>query len=60
MLACKLSERTEMCLTACSGHIKQEVFCKSTVLNILQYFLHGLLGLVGDNLGTGEDKLINN
>ena len=43
-----------MYLRACVGHIKQEFFCKRTVLNILQNLLHRLLRFFGDDLRAGH------
>ena len=54
MLGSKLSHSFEVNLTACRAHIQQEVFCKSTILDIGQDLLHGLLGLSSNNLRSGD------
>ena len=43
-----------MCLTACCGHVEEEVLGKGTVLNVGQNLLHRLFGVLGDDLGTGD------
>ena len=40
-----------MCLAAC-GHLKQEVFCECSVLDVCQDLLHCFSGLIGDDLRT--------
>ena len=45
MLRSKLSHSFEVNLTACRAHIKQELFCEGTILDIGKDLLHSLLGL---------------
>ena len=52
MLGSKLSHSLEVNLTACRAHIKQELFCESTILDIGKDLLHSLLGLSGNDLRT--------
>ena len=52
MLSCELSHRFEVYLTACGAHVKQELFCKSTILDIGQDLLHCFLGIFGNDLRT--------
>ena len=54
MLGSFLSHSLEVNLTASRAHIQQEVFCEGTILDIGQDFLHGLLGLLGDDLRSGD------
>ena len=49
-----LAKSLEMNLRACIAHIHQEVLGKCAVLNVAQDLLHGLLGLIGDDLRSGD------
>ncbi len=50
MLGSFLSHSFEVNLTASRAHIQQEVFCKSTILDIGQDLFHCFLGLSSNNL----------
>ena len=52
MLGSQFSHRFEVYLTACGAHVKQELFCKSTILDIGQDLLHCFLGIFGNDLRT--------
>ena len=52
MLSCELSHRFEVYLTACGAHVKQELFCEGTILDIGQDLLHCFLGIFGNDLRT--------
>ena len=49
-----LPHGVEMHLGPGIGHIQQEVLGKGAVLDVGQDLLHGLLGVLGDDLGTGN------
>ena len=50
MLGSQLPHCLEVSLSACFGHIQQEVLRKRAALDVCQDLLHGLLGLVCDDL----------
>ena len=54
MLRSQLTHSFEVNLTAGIGHIQQEVFCESTVLDIGQDLLHCFLCLISDDLRSGD------
>ena len=54
MFGSDLSHCVEVYLRTCIGHIKQEVFCEGTVLNVFQNLLHCLLRFFGDDLRTSD------
>ena len=49
-----LAHSIEVNLTASLGHIQQELVGEGAVLNVSQNLLHSLLGVLGDDLGTGH------
>ena len=49
-----LRRGAEVSLTACGRHLQQEILGEGSVLDIGKDLLHGLLGLLCDNLGSGD------
>src|SRR5699024_1868609 len=54
MLGSQFSHSLEVNLSACGRHIQQEVFGESTILDIAQDLLHRFLGVLCDDLRSGN------
>ena len=54
MLGSKLSHSLEVYLTSCRAHLLKELGCEGTVLDIGKDLLHCLLGILGNDLGSGD------
>ena len=54
MLSCLLTHSLEVNLSACGRHIEKEILGEGTVLDIGQDLLHSLLGILCDDLRSGD------